>query len=65
MEPSAFHILCIHHKNTIVGNNEQLTTLVKKINNLQIPQPYVEIAPTTQQSKDVNKNKEWNTYLLG
>ena len=63
IEPSALHILCVHHKNTSVGNNEQITALTTIFNKLQIPQPYIQIAPLTQPNTEVNKSKEWNKLI--
>ncbi|HYP42926.1 MAG TPA: hypothetical protein VEQ18_02785, partial [Candidatus Nitrosocosmicus sp.] len=63
IEPSALHIFCVHHKNTNVGNNAQITALTTIFNKLQIPQPYIQIAPITQPNIEVNKNKKWNKLI--
>ena len=67
IEPSAIHILCIHHLNNNVGTIKQKNTLTAIFNNkLQIPRTYVHTAPPTPPNTQVNKSKTWNklTYPI-
>ena len=60
VESASIHILCVHHNNNNIGNIEQINTLTTILNNLHIPQIYIQIAPPTPPNTQVNKSKKWN-----
>ena len=63
IEPLAIHILCIHHQNHNFGTTSQIDTIKSIINNMQIPQYYIQKTPPTPPNTIVNKSNKWKNTL--
>lgn len=60
MESLAIHTLCIHHQNHNFGTTDQIDAIKITIENMQIPQYYVQQTPPTSPNTIVYKNNKWN-----
>ena len=60
IKPLAIHILCIHHQNHSFCTNSQINTIKATIENLQIPQYYIQTTPPIPPNTIVNKYNKWN-----